>query len=73
MKFRLVHLGYRRTPDYPYDYRIELIEYDLEEQSRAAQWLNDQKIPHVTAGWKPGSVIYLKDRDAVLFALRWSS
>jgi hypothetical protein len=27
MKFRMIHLGYRQTPDYPYDYRIELVEY----------------------------------------------
>lgn len=73
MKFRMAHLGYRQTPDYPYDYRIELTEYTTREREDLSNWLEDNRIPHTTAGWNTNSVIYLKDRDAVLFALRWSS
>jgi hypothetical protein len=72
MKFRMIHLGYRQTPDYPYDYRIELVEYGLEEREQLGLWLQDLKIPHITAGWNTGSVIYMRAKDASHFALRWS-
>lgn len=73
MKFRMVHLGYRQTPKYPYDCRIELIEYSLEEREQLGDWLMNNKIPHTTAGWNTGSVIYLNHhQDAVLFALKWA-
>ena len=73
MKFRMAHLGYRQTPDYPYDYRIELLEYAAREREDLTNWLEDNRIPHVTAGWNTGSVIYLKQKHAMWFALRWSS
>lgn len=72
MKFRMVNLGYRSTPDYPYDYRIELVEYGLEEREQLGLWLRDCEIPHTTAGWNTGSVIYLRKKDAMAFALRWA-
>ena len=73
MKFRIIPLGYRSTPDYPWDYRIELVEYGTKEREDLGNWLEDNKIPHVTAGWNTGSVIYMKARDANMFALKWAS
>lgn len=72
MKFRMINLGYAQTPDYPYDYRIELTEYETEERYRLSQWLIDNAVPHTVAGWNTGSVIYLRKQDAMWFALRWS-
>jgi hypothetical protein len=72
MKFRMVNLGYRSTPDYPYDYRIELVEYDTSEREQLGLWLKEQNIPHTTAGWNTGSVIYIREREVTLFALRWA-
>jgi hypothetical protein len=72
MKFRMAHLGYRQTPDYPWDYRIELIEYHLHEREQLADWLADHNIEHITAGWNTGSVIYMRAQDANLFAMRWA-
>lgn len=72
MKFRMIPLGYGQTPDYPYDYRIELIEYHLHEREQLSDWLEDNAIPHTTGGWNTGSLLYLRERDAMLFALRWS-
>jgi hypothetical protein len=72
MKFRMAHLGYRQTPDYPWDYRIELIEYHLHERERLADWLKEHNIEHITAGWNTGSVIYMKAKGAEMFALCWS-
>lgn len=72
MKFRMINLGYRSTPDYPYDYRIELVEYDTGEREQLTRWLNEQNIPHTTAGWNTGSVIYMRGSEAALFALRWT-
>jgi hypothetical protein len=71
MKFRMAHLGYRQTPDYPWDYRIELIEYGTEERERLTEWLNNNNIKHVTAGHAT-AVIYMQARDANLFAMRWA-
>lgn len=72
MKFRMINLGYRATPDYPYDYRIELVEYSSNERERLTTWLKELKIPHTTAGWNTGSVLFMRKNDAVTFALRWS-
>ena len=73
MKFRMVNLGYKQTPNYPYDYRIELLEYGSEEREQLGLWLQDLKIPYTVAGrWNTGSVIYMRAKDAMLFALRWS-
>jgi len=72
MKFRMINLGYRQTPDYPYDYRIELVEYGFEERQELTNWLKEQNILHTTAGWNTGSVIYMREPDATLFALRWA-
>ncbi len=72
MRFRMIELGYRVTPDYPYDYRIELIEYSSNERERLTTWLKELKIPHTTAGWNTGSVLFMRKNDAVTFALRWS-
>ena len=68
MKFRMINMGYRQTPDYPYDYRVELVEYGLEERKQLILWLGDLKIPYTTTG----SVIYMREKDAAHFALRWS-
>lgn len=68
MKFRMINMGYRQTPDYPYDYRIELFEYSFEERKELGLWLEDLKIPHTTTG----SVIYMRKKDATIFILRWS-
>ena len=72
MKFRMINLGYKSTPDYPYDYRIELLTYTLDERNQLTQWLKDLNVPHTTAGWNTGSVIYLRKKYAELFALKWS-
>lgn len=72
MKFRMIHLGYKQTPDYPYDYRIELVEYETKERENLYNWLEDNSVPHVSAGWNTGSVLYMKSKDAALFALRWA-
>ncbi len=72
MEFRMINLGYRSTPDYPYDTRIELVEYDTGEREQLTRWLNEQNIPHTTAGWNTGSVIYMRESEAALFALRWT-
>ena len=71
MKFRMIELGYRSTPDYPYDYRIELIEYGLDEQERMHDWLDQSKIPHTSAG-RNGNVLYMRKREAMWFSLIWS-
>ena len=73
MKFRVIHLeGYIQSPDDPYDYRIELVQYRVEELKQLKEWLRELNIlpPHNTSDW--GSVIYLKESDAALFVLRWS-
>lgn len=72
MKFRLIHLGYRQTPDYPYDYRIELVDYKTREREDLSNWLEDNGIQYVSAGWNTGSVLYMKKQDAIMFALRWA-
>jgi hypothetical protein len=72
MKFRIVPLGYRSTPDYPWDYRIELVEYHLHEQESLHDWLRESNIKHISAGWNTGSVIYMKAQDADMFVLRWA-
>jgi hypothetical protein len=72
MKFHMVHLGYRETPDYPYGYRIELFDYSFREREDITNWLEDNRIPHVTVGWNLDNCIYLKKRDAMMFALRWA-
>jgi hypothetical protein len=72
MKFRMINLGYRATPDYPYDYRIELVEYGIEEREQLGNWLKEQKIPHTTAGLNTSSVLYMRKREAMWFAMRWS-
>ena len=69
----MIHLGYKQTPDHPYDYRIELVEYETKQRENLYNWLEDHKIPHVSAGWNTGSVIYMKARDANMFALKWLS
>lgn len=74
MKFRVINLeGYKQSPDYPYKYRIELVQYRVEELKQLKEWLRELNIlpPHNTSDW--GSVIYLKEsKDAALFVLRWS-
>ena len=72
MKFRMINLGYRQTPDYPYDYRIELVEYETAEREHLTTWLKELAIPHTTAGWNTGSVLYMRKQDAMMFALRWA-
>ena len=72
MKFRMIDLGYRQTPDYPYDYRIELLEYKFREREDLTNWLEDNRIPYTSAGWNTGSVLYMKKQDAMMFALKWS-
>lgn len=69
MKFRMINMGYCQTPDYPYDYRIELFACSFEERKELGLWLEDLKIPHTTTG----SVIYLGEKYASHFALRWAS
>ena len=73
MKFRMIHLGYRETPDYPWGYRIELTDYLPSERDDLTDWLAEHNIKHITAGWNTGSVIYMRERDAGMFALRWAS
>lgn len=73
MKFRVIHLeGYTQSPDYPYNYRIELVQYRVEEIKQLKEWLRELNIPppHTKPEW--GSVIYLRESDAALFVLRWS-
>lgn len=70
MKYNMVPLGYRCTPDYPYNYRVELVEFSKEELNQLDMWLRDANIPHTRVGW-PG-VVYLHQQDAPVFALRWS-
>ena len=72
MKFRMVPLGYKSTPDYPWDYRIELTEYQLHERECLSDWLEELGIVYISAGWNTGSVLYMKKPDAVTFALRWA-
>ena len=72
MKFRMIKLGYKSTPDYPYDYRIELLEYSLRDRKYLTEWLKDLAIPHTTSGWPNPSVFYLRREHATMFALRWS-
>ena len=68
MKFRMINMGYGQTPDYPYDYRIELFDYGFEKRKQLGLWLEDLKIPHTTAG----RVIYMREKDASHFVLMWS-
>jgi len=72
MKFRMIELGYKSTPDYPYDYRIELTEYSLLDRRNLINWLKELVIPHTTSGWDHSSVFYLRKEHAVLFALKWT-
>jgi hypothetical protein len=41
----------------------------MEQRYRLSQWLIANAVPHTTTG----SVIYLRARDATMFALRWAS
>lgn len=68
----MINLGYRSTPDYPYDYRIELIDYSKEQRQKIADWLKDSKIPYTVAGKWPCDVIYMRRREAMWFVLRWT-
>lgn len=68
MKFHMIDMGYRQTPDYPYDFRIQLISCGFDERKQLTDWLAEFKIPHTAAG----SVLYLRRQDATLFALRWA-
>ncbi len=34
----MAHLGYKQTPDYPWDYRIELVEYKTREREDLSNW-----------------------------------
>ena len=72
MKFRMIKLGYKQTPDYPYDYRIELVQYRVEEVKQLKEWLRELNIPppHTNPNW--ASAFYLRESDAALFVLRWS-
>ena len=73
MKFRVINFeGYTQSPDYPYKYRIELVQYRVEELKQLKEWLRELNIPppHTKPDW--GSVIYLRESDAALFILRWS-
>lgn len=72
MKFRMVELGYRSTPDYLYDYRIELLDYGLQEREDLTDWLRNNNIPYTAAG-PLSSVLYMRKQDVDWFALRWSS
>jgi hypothetical protein len=72
MKFRTAELGYKNTPDYPYDYRIELLEYSLTEREQLTDWLTEYNIPYTVAGWNTGSVLYLRKEHIAWFILRWS-
>ena len=71
MKIRLVDLGFIPSLRYPYDYRVELVEYRIDEPARMFQWLKDNEIPHTCAG--TGNVFYLTKKDASLFALAWQT
>jgi hypothetical protein len=71
MKFRMAYLGYRETPD-SWDYRIELSDYSFREREDLNNWLEDNRIPHITVGWNLDNCIYLKKHDAVMFALKWA-
>ena len=68
----MINLGYRSTPDYPYDYRIELLEYGLDERQRLGQWLQDLAIPHTVVGRDTSGLVYLRHEHARLFSLRWA-
>ena len=73
MKFRVIHLeGYKQSSNYPYDFRIELVKYSLEELKQLTEWLRELNIPppYLTTDW--GSVIYLRESDATMFILRWA-
>jgi hypothetical protein len=72
MKFRTAELGYKNTPDYPYDYRIELLEYSLTEREQLTDWLTEYNIPCTVAGWNTGSVLYMRKEHIAWFILRWS-
>ena len=71
MKFRMVNMNCDQTPNY-YDYRIELTEFTRGERQQVAEWLREQDIPHTLSGRWPCDVVWLKSRDAGIFALRWS-
>jgi len=43
MKIRLVDLGFIPSLRYPYDYRVELVEYRIDEPARMFQWLKDNE------------------------------
>lgn len=69
MKFRIIALGYRSLPDYPYNYRIELVQYNSFEYEELTKWLRDLEIPHTRL--HRGTVFYLREEDAMNFKLRW--
>lgn len=71
MKFNIVNLGYKSTPDYPYDYRIEILEYKVQEKEWLEDWLFDHNIPHIIVGYR-ADVYYLRKEHATMFALRWA-
>jgi hypothetical protein len=68
MNFRVIPLNYTKCPDYPYDYRIELLSYLREELDGLWQWLGDNRVPHT----RVGSVVYLREADALVFLLKWA-
>ena len=68
----MINLGYRSTPDYPYDYRIELVDHSKEQRQQIADWLRDQKIPYTVVGRWPCDVLYMRKREAIWFSLRWA-
>lgn len=71
MKFNVVNLGYKSTPDYPYSHRIEMVTYTLAELDNMYDWIIDNKIPATSIGYR-GNVIYLQEKDITLFLLKWA-
>lgn len=69
MKFRMISIPRDTYPEYPYDYRIELVEYGLDERNRLTEWLRELNVPHTQIGT---GKLWLREREAILFALKWS-
>lgn len=70
MKFNTVNLGNRMLPDYPYNYRIEILECSVFDLHNLREWLIESQIACTFAG---AHVLYLKKDDLALFALKWKT
>lgn len=70
MKFRIIELSRKFYFDLPYDYRIELVDYQ-KDLTELYDWFKELEIPY-SSSRIDSSILYLRREHVTLFLLRWS-